>query len=953
MISDRNWYIPLLLLSLLQQTLLFGADILTGNAASTNNTFSFPILAHDSTVEGLEFFTGATTAGQAAEFAVAKLVDSSSVFIPIAPEMVSLNGKPGQSNPLFNAGIKYLKVLERVGSNRVAVVTTAAASNVYVIERVINPADVSVLQALNIKDASGSLTTAGIVGIGGGLDSTVFAAVIGNGGTNFGDPGSGIAVVDVKDEAQKDNKTRRILQQRDVGPGAPAQEDDTRAASLDRTSSAIKIGSDVTALGNIVTIHWDSVLGVLYVALQVTSASTASTDGGRAIVVGSFDTEGTLSFNPIAPDAVFTAGANNEIVGGLSDGVTPAQIAIYDIKTMHSSMALPYLIIQGGNVTSPDTTHNTVYALPLVDKRDNQKFLNPADAAVQGTLAQKNSVPTPILSSQPVPRLLMRAFVIPAATSADILTSSDSAAMVGGGPLLAGDITDMIVLGDTVFVSVGIPAMNQAPGIFYSQALFDATGNIKGWTQWLRAGGTIDNVFGFALNNRLGNFTFMTGADSTTVTTVERTNWASNDIQLRGELPGLISTVLPQTRGGIRFLQEFLPNAPGIADISLTVATGLQALTLIQTGQVTNGVLIPTEGNFIANSIAFDNGTVSQTLPGGASPLFISMVGGALDELGPITAAEIVQFGSNGWLFVGGIGGLALLSQANGNGWTVPGQLGINFLGLMSGMSFKTIGNYSFIRKLIYDNNFLYVLTDTRFDRIDLSGSNFATGQIAITTLATMANLSSMVGNNGTFLDVLVSEKMALLATSVGVFRVGNGADISTAVDFSSARWIQVSIPYQQIPVIEFVAVSTTGRAQDVARAGGGNIWFVSSYYGKDRGQINRFSIADTSVQAINSNSLQPLPDFILLVPYDNGMPTFFVNFGQTRSAIAEDGTILLNSRDRDLEQPPFVYNKVRADRTVIPLSGINIAGDITRMFRSIASGSWFIAGDLGLRLNE
>lgn len=957
MIFRRNCSLLFVVLGFSLQPFLAAADIMKGNeGAPSGTTFSFPTGAHAANSAGTEFFVGATTAGQAGTYALAKLVDGSDFFVALAPETVSINGKQEQHNPLFNAGIRFLSALERNGSVRLAITKTGAGeqANVYAIDHVFNESSIAVLQALNVKDASGSAVAADIVGLGGALDSVIVAAVVGNGGTDFGDAGSGVAVLDITDEARKNNKTRRILRQRDVGTGTPANAGDTRAAALDRTSASIKIGSDVASLANAVAFHWDITLGVLYVALQVESAAGADTDGARSIVVGTVDDTGALLFHPFAPDGVFTSGADNEIIGGLSSGGTAASIAAYAIKTMRTSTFLRYLIVQGGNVTAPDTTHRTVFALPLVDKRvGNFARLAPGDLPVQGTLAKKDQDPVPVLSEQAVPRFVGRKFDIPATTSADIPISTDRAALVGAGPLEAGDIIDMVVSGDTVFVSVGDPDTNQVAGIFYSQALFDSLGRINGWTQWARVGGTILNVFGFALDVHVGNFIFMTGGSSATINTVQRTSWTSNDVQLRGQLPGLIGAVLPENRGGIRLLQEFFPGTPGINDISLMIATGLQGVTLIETGEVTNGVLIPTQGDFASDSVAFENGTITQNFPGTLLSLFVSITGGELNELGPISAAEVSAQGTNGWLFVGGVGGLAVLAQPNGDGWTTPAQLSKNFLGLTAGMAFKKIGNYSFVRKLLYDRNFLYVLTDTRFDRIDLANSNFATNELSVTTLATIPQLTSSGTNQGGFLDMLVSEKLALLATSVGLFRIGNGKDIATVSDLTDAAWIPVGLPYAQPPVREIRTISVTGRAQDVTRMGGGTIWFISSYYGKDRGQINRFSVSDTTMSAITNTTLVTLPDLLLDTPYDNGAPAFYVNFGQVRSVVIDDGIIFLNARNRELERPPFVHNGIHKARIVIPLKDIENAGDVTSILRSIASGSWFITGNFGLRLNE
>src|SRR5581483_448628 len=105
---------------------------------------------------------------------------------------------------------------------------------------------------------------------------------------------------------------------------------------------------------------------------------------------------------------------------------------------------------------------------------------------------------------------------------------------------------------------------------------------------------------------------------------------------------------------------------------------------------------------------------------------------------GPITATEIGRNDTDGWLFVGGSDGLAVLINPDGSGWNIAQEeLGNQFDGLMPGMHFQMIGDYHFVKKLIYEDNFLFVVTTDIIDRINLMNSDFSTNTLDVVTIAT------------------------------------------------------------------------------------------------------------------------------------------------------------------------------------------------------------------------
>lgn len=938
-------------------SLSFGSIVVQGNAdVASNTSFTFPIAAHaTSSIDG-SLYVGATAAG-GQTFALSKLPPTGNetnnvAFIPFAPVEVTLDFQAGQPNPLYNNGISFLDVLSAAGQDRVAVVTNnpAQAANLYLTEFLTNNNPLTVYSVTNIADANGQPSN-GIIGIAAtnAGRSGVFAAVLPNGSNTFGDPGSGIALVAFSqvtiDEGNNVKKTTYTFQQ------APAAGNNTpiAAAALNRTSPQLFITDPLASLTNVVDMYWDPRLQCLFIAVQAQAGANAN-DGAYGVVVGQVvpltDANNNvvnvvMQLTPIAPTTIFTAGAQNEIIGGVAANT---QVSIERVATMRTSTRLDYLIVVGGN-GSPETTQSNVYALPLVNTINAQGQI--ANAATQGTLAATTSSIVPIFKQDSrFNTFQLNEFSQPATTPDQIFTTASVQAQVGQGALPVGAITDMIVAQDTVFVSVATASGGQLPGVYYSQALFDATGAIKNWTQWRRVGAIGSSIFGMGYNAQLGNFTWLTGASSATINTVEKTIWSTGDAQELAPLGTLLTTYFTNANGGVQGLHDFPLSTPGLSTMTFMAATGAQTVMLTQTGVVNSGVYTPITGSAFANNIqSFTSGVINN----GVDAQTVIIGGGTLATLDAIVTSDIGVANNNAWLFVGGTGGLAVLANADGTGWNATTGLLPSFTNLAQGMSFKIIGNYSFVRSVIADGNFLYVLTDTTFDRINMSTSNFATNTLSVTTLATPQALQIFQGNRSTLLSCVVSGKFAALSTTAGLFTIGSGADATVAQSPAAMSWTPVTVNEAAGSVIQLVAVSPTGRAQDVARFGGGAVYALNGYTGQSRGQINRFAVADVSASPITSSTFQAYPDIFI-----QGIPSSFKNLGSFANQYATDGSLNLYSRCGAVRTFPFVKNiQPGPARNDIPVFfDINGNSTISSMLRTFASGSWMVVGDF-VRFNE
>ncbi len=915
---------------------IYAADLIQGDQeAQENQSFSFPVRAHSSSSSGIDFYTGALNAG-GKNFAIARLLRGSTDFIPLTPQRVSLNDKDDQDNPLFNAPISFLSLLESQG---LVAVTPDRKNNIYLVDtdKLTNPS----LRAIqNITDASGKEVANGIVGLAAGNKIFIFAGVRGKGQDQFGKGNSGIVplvagtIIEVKEEEEQIKQ--EVIAQFD----APAP--------LNTSSAVVKIQNDLTQIGDIVDLHWDVVLNRLYIALRVEAGNNPG-DGARALVVGRMRNN-KLELKEIAPSTILGAD-QNEIVGTIGAN---AQVSLHKVRTLWTSTRLNYVILLGGN-GDPSATQRTIFALPVVS--------NVRNTELNGTLAKKDADPVATFSGKKPSNFLRRGFVTPATNNEDIFTTTDNSdnipARIGGGPVPFGDVVDMFVQGDAVFVAVGNAVQGQKPGLFHSQALFDATGRIKGWTAWQRVAGTTDQIFGAALDPAQGNFILMSRSDDQNIMTIKRTVWGHGDEEGLQLLTNLLGSEFQQENAGIHGLVNFSQETPGLNNISLLIATGLRKIMLIESGQVNaeTGMFCPNGGDFATNKQSFQNGTITNNNNASRT---IAIAGGALNDIASIDTAEIAQSGSNGWLFIGGAGGLAILSQEDGQGWdTNTGALGPAFTGLTEGMSFKIIGDYSLVRKIIFDESdagsFLYILTDKQLDRIDLEQKNVGIGNIEVVTLATVSDVP--LDSNTAFLDCIVSEKFALLATNNGLLRVGNDRDIRTATQIADVGWTSVILPEGQRAVIQLFVISATGRQQDVARGAGGVLYVLNAFSGTNRAQINRFSIMNIVDRALDDSIIQPLPDFFI-----EDIPSYFVNFGLFRNAFTTDGSLFFHAHDRDANEDPLLmllppgvrtgdrFTALRSSSIPLDLKGTS---HIKPIIRNTASGSWLVAGDFGLRVNE
>lgn len=953
MMQKRIIYILLLVALMCKEKAIYGSDIITGNQPSdSGKTFSFSVKEYAQAFPETDFFVAADPlcggAGKVNEFALSVLPVHTAQFSPIAPEKVRLNGIEIK-NPLFDQGISHLALLEGINpvsgvASRPIVVTASEPKTIYLINffNAANSKEVIMVSAASIPDAQAN-ETSGVVGLAAAA-AHIFAAVRPSTGESFGEKGSGIAMTVL---GQVDQKP--VFQVIDAPTGSVTLPIKT-AFPLDKTSSLIRTSTDVLFTSSSVDMHWNKNISRLYIALQVESGPE-ETDGVRGLVMGYVNYKtNQFSLAPIISDKVLTHD-QNQIVGSLGAHVP---ITIHKVRSMMTSTSLNYLILLGGNGTQ-ETKQQSVYALPLINGVDDPNLI--------GTIAAKTAIPKDIYFGD-ANMFQMRSFVNPVESAQDMPLATDAAVCVGGQDLSAGPIANIFVHGDTVFACVKKPFLGKLPGIYSSHPLFDKYGRIKGWTQWRRAvtmfnnSGAVDNAFAAGFMPSRGNTLALIADNEDSVNTVKITKWGNGDAQgSKSFIEALSSFFLPE-KGGIQGIVDFPATTVGLHDISSTALLGYNSLALVQTGTLENGLLIPHKLPSLSEMHTCDNGTITQDLP--ISPtngLYIS--GGVLNDIGPLTTAAYITAQGQGWFVVGGRNGLALLSNIDGSGWDATKYLTKGFAGLTNGMSFKRFGNYRFVRKIVHDNGFLYILSDTQLDRIDLNQSNIALNSFSVTTLAKPANLFG-VTDQGSLLDVVISDKLALLATNIGIFRTGNGQDVRYAQNISDMQWTQLAMPEGLDSVLELQAISSTGNQNDFAKGPfGGHVYGLTGSRSKNQARIHRYVINPVDVNGITDDTIHLFPDIFI-----KNIPSYFLSFGSFRNHMFTDGSLLYSTRNKNGNQPPLLtllFSAMEARSGILFLGArsrivpIEFAQGrvITGIARNCASGNLMMSGDFNLRVNE
>lgn len=905
--------------------------------------------------------------------------ESAPVIQSLAPDKVTLNGEADQDNPLVaeKTQITNLTLL-----NKAIPVLTASSKDVQA-TKVIMVSDTTHGSTLfenadPIKDAGDAEIDKGIVGLAAS-GAEIFAAVPAM-GKNFDDADvndRGIALLrkgdkdlTVIDMATKlDTMAYNLTDMaKNVQLAFYSQED----AVGDKAITKAKIGEKAA-------MFWDDKLQRLFIGLEARrdpDTEINKAGGVLNLAVARLEKKATtpepttadlVKISPIvqAPDKVLfydattpdTINIVDRMIGFYFDSGSepPASKISYDtdvflatdmIKTLHTTTGRDYLITVG-RFSDGEQMKREVYALPLQGTSADPDGTHPERI---GTLSKSDFSGAPTQLAQ-MPQRGQAAVLVGGATG-----SFDETV----------NVTDLFVIGDSVYIclagrpGMGVEGSNEV-GIFQSTALFDTTGVITGWTPFIRVMGSLERVFGAGLDNRTGQYLFLTETNDTTtnkpffdptmpnvfannISTVRLSSWGKTDSV--NNLGIILENLFSLDRGGVHQLREFNEKTPGFRMgefLSVMVATGLGRVALIQSGKSVGGAsLFVPETKFSTND------------PNKNVFVFNDQ---ALQALGPICTADFARSAeeNEGWLFVGGYNGVAVLRQVNGNGFDsdaglealtsdgFPGN-GYSFLKLQPSFAES---HFDHVRKVACLNRVLYVLTEDNLYAIDIAGAagkfrdagadDLEEEIINLNSLPSDAALLDFIPLAGSALEGSAdfNSFRALLATTKGLFVITRDAG-------NNHRVTQVLVNNASLgPVIQLQYLSRDKGSPSAL----GNLYLLTANIASSpsQGKVYRFNV-DATLRDV----------FVAPIAPNNGLVADLGNF---RGNFFADGSTILHTRGKHFDDRNYMNAQPTTDpalviplTTQLALSELNTT--IGAIVRESASGALYAPGDWGVRAN-
>ena len=332
------------------------------------------------------------------------------------------------------------------------------------------------------------------------------------------------------------------------------------AAKLDKTMGAIGDGSffrhgSTTAELNpnpeVKDMYWDDGLQTLFIAGSV-SATVPGANQNYYLGLTQVKFDGAnLKISDIIGNGI-NAAANNYttiFASRVNTGAASLNVRMHKVRTMKTSTGRDYLIVNG-SIQPHGTAHesqNEFYALQY--NRDTNFIV-------------QNDDPKTALDN---------GFVRTGGAAGQSLDGRNVGSLVIGGENApwpnTGSVSDMEVIGDTVYVSYKAQDRDATndPGVWSSSALFDNNGVIIGWTAWERVFTSIndnpaDKAYFFSVDGKTGQLWQVNEGAAAGPIVVRRTEIKTKDFAATS-LQGKISVDLAD---GCTCVLDLPKNTPGI-----------------------------------------------------------------------------------------------------------------------------------------------------------------------------------------------------------------------------------------------------------------------------------------------------------------------------------------------------------------------------------------------------
>lgn len=800
------------------------------------------------------------------------------------------------TNPLLGSSFSSVTFL----GNYLTVVATATPRYVYLVQSSTfydnasgknSPEGISII---NQFDIGLSHQAKAIAGSGGGV--LFFAQAQGDFGTATSEISfAAVQNSSVADEQGKSTTYASLIPQ----------------ADLEVTTSTPVLtagGSDLASIGSSVTMYPSPTTAFnMYVGLDVTAGAGAGHQAvGMFTAVANFASDATpaaVTFSPVIPDDVAKADLQTPISAPAAH-----RVGVSHITTTVTSTGLSYFI----TARYDNTGRQSVYAMPMVTMATDTT--NNGKVAAFDSIAQKFQILGATYRQQGFDTVITNPNQIDIEGTDFIVKRLQ----VGAGPVPLPSgvrINQLSSQGDAVYITIHQPfGTNAQPGMFKSQALFDEQGRIMSWSPWQRVAGTDDQII-FAVKNRATDATmYVSGANSDTI---QQTTWnRSSDLAtLIDAIPGSMS----MKNGGIQGLISVSDQTTDLQGFPLVIATGNSAVIIAQTGQ---------DSGF--GSIAILDPQETATLD----------VDSGLD-IGSVVAATFAHnSGTNdNWLFMGGSQGLSVLSNdITGVGFN--GQL-TNFAALTTGKTCKTLGNFSFIKKLVSNNNFLYVLTPHAVYRILLNADKFTlTPTVALSPVLILA--STTIDLLASFTDMLVDNNVMLLGSTAGLYSL----DLTGGMP---ATPVAISIPGGLPSVCRLNVISNDANFNENFYESS-NLYVLSANFGAQQARLNRFTITDGIITPIQDQLLEAQNGPLLI--FDYMMNNIFIDGSLGFATSYRIGSIKPIAKYMQFTLQAGNSSSqtlLKNSTTNLAITSLLSSLGVTAISRDYASGCLMLAADFGL----
>jgi hypothetical protein len=757
-------------------------------------------------------YSAASNAVSDNDFAIASRRYNQTDLVPLAPAKAIINGVADATNPIYGAGISFFTLMNGHPSGVLSIAPNSPDNKLFYYNAYTDPTAISIITSAPLHDSVGGVahSIVAFTATSYAVDESsarMYALVKNAAGDNFGAAGSGIVVAALV--GAKENQTIAS----------------TQAIEISNSSQGLRIGNNVVISNDTYSIppvlQYNAHIGTLYSGFIV-EAAAAIGSGARSVLLGAGEITPTSAID------------HNSIIGTSVPGQSAAALHLASLNAINGAA---YLIVHGGVfTTSPDEVVRSVYALPLVSS---------PSSSYMGTLASVKSTP------------VNGKYTTPALQIGDLYTTTDVPAIVGCSAA-PGDITDMWVFNDTVYIAVGYTYKHAhvrdgelykaftnslyAPGIFSSQPLYSSTGAIKGWTAWRRVGVPASRIRSFAADIVDGTYWYIdSGSD------VQKTTW-------KKQATYLDEAFLPQQSGVQGFFDvpetaESMETAIG-ARSSFFIAVGKNRCVLVETGRDIDNVFTPQYAS--SNAFVSTNGSLAGLV---AENNVLDISGGVVELCGNLNSALVCHNNNGndphyyGWIAIAGSDGCALLTKANGAGWDY------GLTGLTADMRFVQLTSLVGIRGISCDGTYLYILTPDILARVVLTAANCALGIHAPYTIVAHAN--SILNLSDPFMQfttLATDAKRILIGSNRGLITSTTSQPLSQAAGEQNFGWQLVDLPQSAKAISRIMVYSNEnlGYAQSLDNA---FVCVLSSYVGYEQARLYALDVsADQLPQVIEVN---------------------------------------------------------------------------------------------------